>query len=87
VNQADKSLRRAAAFDIFKLLVARASTDWDFGPIAAKSCDAVEAFYAVVLERYPHDMAVGEIKQPQIIPAVTQPPRGPAIGMPGPSGI
>jgi hypothetical protein len=77
MTTAEKNLHSEQACDIFKLLVAKGTTDWDFAPLAAKACDAVEVFHEVARQRYPTNV-VGE-PAPVAESSQQQPPPAPGV--------
>ena len=84
MNPLEKSQRSDQAFEIFKVLLARGTTDWDFAPLAERAITAVDVFHDVIQQRYPTHVQ-GGYKQTQGEQA-PRPPLAP-VGMQGPSGI
>lgn len=59
------------AFEIFRALVARNETTWDFDPIAKEACDAAEAFTRYIDKRYPERYLAEAPLPPGVAPGMT----------------
>jgi hypothetical protein len=84
MTEQEISARRLMAFELFKILFAKGTTDWDFAPLAAKACDAAEACQEILLQRYPINVTSSAVPEP---PQPPQPPPPAPWGVQGPEGV